>query len=61
MLEINRKKEVAIETSSLMTYNISKHNKLFSDIECMKQYMVHLAEKDCPENKTAFENVNSYR
>jgi hypothetical protein len=29
MLEISRKKEAAIETSSLMTYNIGKHNKLF--------------------------------
>jgi hypothetical protein len=43
-----------------MTYKIGRHNKLFSDIGSMEQYMVHLAETECPENKTAFENINSY-
>jgi len=44
-----------------MAYNISKHNKPFSESEFMKQCMVDVAEAVYPENKTAFENISLSR
>jgi uncharacterized protein YdaT len=53
--------ETASRASFSVAYNITKHNKSFSDSEFVKQCMMAVAETVYPENKTAFENINLSR
>ena len=50
-------REAATEASFVMSYDIIKHNKPFSDGEFIKKCMLDVVNILCPETKSKFESV----
>ena len=59
--KINIEQQAATEASFVVAHNIAKHSKPFSDAEFVKQCIMDVAERVCPESKQKLEGVSLSR